>query len=342
MFKSEELINYTVDKIYQYVSDVKQKGAHKMNFRCPLCGDSKQSKRKMRGWYNLQRGTYKCYNGDCVAQYSISALRFLSYLENKDIDEVKKDIISLNKNNYSRKDLIQQILEEQQSSSVQSLSGFTQPKPNTTIDIPKTWIDINQNEVADNYIKNRKIFEAPFLPNNWKLYYESEKNKIVIPWIRNNSIVYYQYRTLYKDDPVKYYFPEDTPKDIFGFDNIDNNFEYIFLIEGVFDTIFVKNGITIGGINLTNYQEELLSRYKFTHKLVYMFDNQWIDITGLKKSIERLQKNEYVFIWPKEFKAKDVNEYYLTTGKNPFKDEKFLIENIYNDAKGIVKLKFRR
>ena len=34
------------------------------NFRCPLCGDSKKSKKKARGWFYFMKGhtNFRCYN----------------------------------------------------------------------------------------------------------------------------------------------------------------------------------------------------------------------------------------------------------------------------------------
>lgn len=340
MFSSLELVEYTENKIYANVSSIKRKSGHKLNFRCPICGDSQISQKKMRGWFNLRSGTYRCYNGGCSAKSSLSGLKFLSLLENKSIDDIKKEYLSEFKSKYNKKDLIQELLK---STSNISTSAEITPINNISVSIPNTWVDINKNKYVEEYIKSRCIYEAPFRPDNWKLYYELEKHKIVIPWIRNREMVYYQYRSLYKDDPVKYYFPSDMNKDIFGLDSIDENFKYIFLIEGVFDTIFVKNGICLGGVELTQYQQKLLERYQLTHKFVWLFDNQWTDTTSYNKSLERLQKNELIFIWPKSIKEKDVNEFYLKNNKDlSFSSEAFLISNIIEGGRGILKLKFQK
>lgn len=343
MFSSIDLINYTENKIYQYVSSIKRKSSNKLNFRCPICGDSLQSQRKMRGWFNYRSGTYKCYNGGCPARKTLSGLKFLALLQNKSIDEVKKDIIQENSKHYSKSELLQKLLESNTNPSANN-SSITPilSSINTSILKPITWVDISNNKYVEEYLNSRKIYKAPYIPNNWKLYYESEKNKIVIPWIRDKQIVYYQYRSLYKDDLVKYYFPPNLSKDIFGLDLIDDNFKYIFLIEGVFDSIFVKNGIAIGGTELSDYQSQLLDKYKLTHKFVWLFDNQWKDNTSYIKSLELLKKNDLIFIWPKNISEKDVNDFYLKNNENnSFTNENFLTSNIYSGGKGLLKLKFK-
>ena len=52
---------------------------------------------------------------------------------------------------------------------------------------------------------------------------------------------------------MKYIFPKDMKKLMYGIDNIDISFPYIFLFEGVFDSVFVKNGIATGTKAVTAY-----------------------------------------------------------------------------------------
>ena len=111
-------------------------------------------------------------------------------------------------------------------------------------------------------------------------------------------------------------------------------------MEGVFDAIFVKNGLAIGGIHLTNDQKKLLSNYMLDH--VYLLDNQWLDPSSMRESLKLLQKRQKVFIWPKNFQAKDVNEHVIKVGTNPFMDMDFLTSNTYHGLKGIIRLQFHK
>jgi hypothetical protein len=112
----------------------------------------------------------------------------------------------------------------------------------------------------------------------------------------------------------------------------------MYFVEGVFDAIFIKNGLAIGGIWLTNDQKHLLNNYEHNH--VYLLDNQWQDTASMKESIKLLKKDHSVFIWPRNITHKDVNEYVVKEGSNPFKDEDFLVNNTYTGLKGIMHLKF--
>jgi hypothetical protein len=329
-------IQRVIQKIYELVPGQKIKTSKGINFRCPVCGDSSLSKKKKRAWFFPQDGFYHCYNGGCEVHWS--ALKFLSFLEQKSITEIKKEVLYDNKNVKNLFDILTEdtkIPEEFQSEpeKVQVKDDF---------EYPSTWVDLEKNETALRFIQDRKILEAPFIPKNWKLFYDTKYKKIIIPWIRDGKIVSYQYRTLVSNDPNKYMFPVDTHKDIFGFDNIDIDFEYLFLIEGVFDTIWVKNGICIGSTTLSEFQENLLEPYYLSHKIVYMLDNFRVDKTS-KKKYEKIvfkDKNALIFNWDKSITSKDVNDYVLQEGKNPFADKNYLRSRIISGPKALLELKF--
>jgi hypothetical protein len=182
--------------------------------------------------------------------------------------------------------------------------------------------------------------EAPFAPKNWKLYLSAKHSRIIVPWIKDGNIIGHQLRAIYKTQTPKYKFEKGHEKPIFGLDMLDYAIQEAYLIEGVFDSIFVKNGLAIGGIQLSQSQKDTMQNYMFEH--VYMLDNQWVDPASKKETLKLLNQKKSVFIWPKKFTAKDVNEHVVTTGENPFKDPDFLKANTYKGAKGILRFKFNK
>lgn len=52
---------------------------------------------------------------------------------------------------------------------------------------------------------------------------------------------------------MKYIFPKDKKKLVYGLDNIDISWPYIIVFEGVYDSVFVKNGISVGTKAITDY-----------------------------------------------------------------------------------------
>jgi hypothetical protein len=110
-------------------------------------------------------------------------------------------------------------------------------------------------------------------------------------------------------------------------------------LEGAFDSIWVRNGVSIGSVTITNKQEAILNNYLCD--IVLFFDNQFKDETSLKKSLKIAETNihQKLFIWPENINAKDVNEYIIKYGENPFNDENFLKKNTYSGVKALFKLK---
>jgi DNA primase len=180
------------------------------------------------------------------------------------------------------------------------------------------------------------------LSKDYKFYYDKKLKRLVIPW----SNEYYQERTIFKSQSKedKYLFPSNSEKPIFGLENIDTRFKYIFLVEGVFDSIWVKNGVAVGSLTLSNHQKELLKPYENDYTIVYLMDNQHSDKSSLEKTIKLCEKNPYanIFIWPKALHMfKDINDTIIFHDKfiNVWKDENYLKKYIFNGIRAKLELK---
>lgn len=321
---------YLIDKVYQHIIGPKIRKGRSLNFRCPVCGDSKKDKSKKRGWITInsktQSPSYHCWNCDT----RMSAYAFIAFLENKSIQEIKKEFWALHKEDM--KNILVPHIEEKEIEETE----------NKIIQYGDSWIPWDQNIDSKIVIESRKILEAPFIPQNWKLYYDKKTNRIAIPWIRDGQMTYYQLRAL-GSSPQKYLFPPDTKKDVFGLDSFDESFPYVFYCEGVFDCIFIKNALAIGGLHLTEYQKEIIkNKVNIIENHVMFFDNQWTDLSSMNESIKQAKLGKNIFVWPKEIKEKDVNEYVINHNSNPFSDKEFLKNNTYSGMVALMKLKFKR
>jgi hypothetical protein len=170
-------------------------------------------------------------------------------------------------------------------------------------------------ENAKEYLSNRKVLEAPFLQEELYSWISKEgKEYILIPWKINSIGCYYQLNDFQKLDKYgrKYIFPSKTEKAVYGLDNVDLGWQKVILFEGVYDSLFVKNGFAIGGKSLTDYQYKLITERYPKHQLVLALDN---DDAGLKSVASIIQKYPNRFKFFKWFgertKAKDINDYVL-------------------------------
>lgn len=319
---SEDLIKeYCQEQIQCYAGKIK-KTSTTWQFRCPICGDSKTNTSKMRGMYYIKTNSFHCFNENCNA----TGLFLLTYFTCKPFTEIKKDFI-----NWARKHL---------NKPIQQIIQPVQPKKEKEeFNIPSNWI-LDTDEVK-NFINNRQLNKAPFLPKNFKLYYDTLAKRIIIPWTRlGNEIKCYQSRAIYSYQQPKYLFSKGGAKDVFNIDKIDSNFPYIFLLEGALDAIYVKNGIAIGGTKPKEEQLQIIKDYWPLHTLVLMLDNQNKDEaskTAISKMIKQDIKQQ-IFFWPKNIVEKDVNEFICNNDVNYFIDEKFLTDNIFSGARALLLL----
>lgn len=335
-----DLTQYIVDMIYELVPNIRRQNGNQLNFRCPLCGDGKKKTSK-RGHFYLKDGTYYCWNAGCSAYgKGLSGLQFLSLLTKRPQYEIKAELI---KRAGTFSNLLKNKAEEQNINNLFNDLNTrkkekenlikTQLLDNNWIDLPK-WVELEVNK--------RKIYKSPFIKHNWKLYYDKKTNRLVIPWTKD----YYQLRALTKkqeEENGKYLFPPEIEKPIFGLENIDTNFKYLFLLEGVFDSIFVKNGLAVGSLKLSNFQKKILTQNYSNYTLVYFMDNQYCDKSSFNETLKIIQEQPFInlFIWPKKLKQfKDVNEtiIYSDVFLKLWSNENFLKNRIFHGIKAKLEL----
>jgi hypothetical protein len=316
-----ETNNFTLwldEKIQEYIPQPCKRNGNDINFRCPICGDSQKSKLKMRGHYYINTHSYYCFNCDTA----LTGTGLLQALSGEDFNSLKSEYLKIKyKDKSTKKKTINT------NSNSQEFNFF-----NLTNSIPKQY----QNALTANafeYLDKRKIFDSPFFNNKFYSYInEDNQEYLVIPWIINGIECYYQINDFNKYGDRKYIFPTNKDKLIYGLDNVDCDFPYLILFEGVFDSIFVKNGLAIGGKKLTNLQKAILKTRYPNHELVLALDNDTAGITSMLKAAKQDKQMKY-FNWAKILKTdcKDINEYVQTTN-NPkvFEDETFIKSGITN------------
>ena len=330
-----DLKPYMGEMVYEYVSGVKRHPGNKLNFRCPICGDGKK-KTSHRGWFYLDTGSYLCWNGGCPAQNGMSGLKFLSLVSGKSITEIRSELIkkagsfSSTINNKSEIKDISTTLFDDKPIKENKLHQYIIDKIDSG-----DWTD-KLPKFAEKYIIDRKLNKASFLPKWFNFYYDKKAKRLVIPW----SDEYYQERKLLisQKDEDKYLFPSNIEKPIFGEECIDYNFKYLFLVEGVFDSIWVKNGLAVGSLTLSNHQKDILKKYENEFTIVYLMDNQFADHSSMEQTKKLSEKSPFtnIFVWPKVLhKFKDINETIIFNDKfiDIWKDENFLKKYICSGLK---------
>ncbi len=293
---------------------------------CPICREGKSWGKKKRLFFLPKENHLFCHN----CQTSWNPLEWICQVSGKPYFE---------------------ILQEAQDEGFLDDIDFNQysSNQNTKRDYPLPFGSINlfndqeikyysENKVvkdALNLIKQRRLDTAI---NKVDLYISLKdfiyKNRICIPFRQTDGkTIFFQCRALYKngeENGRKYISKYGSDKSVFNVEKIDVDYPYIFLFEGPLDSMFVKNGVGIAGLTFTDFQSIQLNKF-FTHKKIWVLDNQRVDEDAMKKSLKLVKNGENVFVWPKKYKKyKDLNDLCVDLKKDSI-SPKFFVERCVNN-----------
>lgn len=301
------------------------------NFRCPICGDSKKSKLKARGFL-VEQGTmvfYKCHNCSVSKPFP----KFLEYC-NPDLYNDYKNEKYLEKHGHERRlklvDKVPDITSTAQPifikySPLRDLKKVSQLRP----DHPAK-LYITKRMIPSNF--HFKLFYAPkfrqwvnsFIPDKFDLT-KPEEPRLVIPLLDSyGNLIGIQGRGFSSREPryITIIVDETKPK-VYGLDHTDLS-KPTYLLEGPIDSMFIPNSLAMAGSDCLS-AIKLLQRQREKLDLIFVYDNEPRnkEIVG---RIEKMVDNGWkVALWPPHIKQKDVNEMVMA-GMKPA-DIKLIIDN---------------
>ena len=307
---SYEYQTFLREKILEFLPPGFVRVGNKYHGRCPFCGDSKKSRSKKRGWIYLDTNcSYYCFN----CGLAMSGIKLVEALSGAAYSEIRKEYLKL-------------FLKSGMNSSVSARFELPEDEPSLfkLQSIVKPEWKSPLSDKAKEYLRNRKVLDAPFFSDPIYSYFAPNKDEfIIIPWKLNGIDSYYQVNDFQKIHSLKYIFPKDKKKTVAGLDNIDLSWPYIICFEGFYDSLFVKNGVCLGTKAITDYQLRLIKERFPKHQIVISFDN---DVSGIKAMCKLLKRNSEFkyFRWFSETtKEKDINDFVIAKDNvNIFADEK--------------------
>lgn len=278
----------------------KQKHTNLWNFRCPICGDSKKSKTKCRGFVYEKRNKYfyKCHN----CNYGTSFNRFLEKIspalhKNYITEQYKEDA-------WRKKDEPKSIPE----------FNFV-PEFNHVLQGMDSISSLTTDHPARNYLKNRLIPERYFrdlylckefkkwtntiIPNKFSSL-EHDAPRLVIPFFDcKHNIIGYQGRSFDPKEQAKYITikMKGVENLIYGEERI-NIKKKIYCVEGPLDSLFLPNCLAIAGLNFKGV--------KISNVIVLDNERRNVQIIDALKKV--ITNGYSVCIWPDSVKEKDINE----------------------------------
>ena len=287
-----KFINLLSPKLQKF----KRVKANLYTFRCPICGDSKKSKNKTRGYiYSVKANTnFKCHN--CGASMS-----FNNFLKQVDPAVHKQYSLEKFKNGHTGRNFV----------SDEPEFNFEAPKFKQKIDLPKA----SEDPTSNGYLTARKLDCNKFYyaekfkewVNTIKPTFDDTKYdeaRIIIPLFYNQNLIGIQGRSLDFNNPksVKYItvmFNDDAPK-IYGLDNIRKDAP-VYVTEGPFDSTFIRNAIAMCGADAD------VKRWGISDP-IWIYDNEPRNREILSRIGKTIDSGEKVVIWPSGITQKDIND----------------------------------
>jgi len=330
-------LQFVIERFYRYSSNVKYfKNNNSYRGSCPSCKEGKSAGKKTRLNYYVDADLILCYN----CQRSWNPLYWIKEISGESIQNILKEA------------------QQHDDFSTINYEETPDPKPKNQQSLPYDSINLSDEiqikyysdsrvvQDALKYIKTRRLDTAINKCNFWiSLKDYLHKNRLVIPFTdTNKKIPFYQTRAIYKDNEQmgKYLSKLNADKGIFGLNTIDETLDYLFVFEGPLDSMFVKNGISMAGLKISEHQSGLLNKY-FLYKRIWVLDNQLENEEVVDKNLQLIEDGETVFIWPNTYKKfKDVNEICCKLKLDEI-DSSFFIKNAHRGLKAetLIKLQSR-
>ena len=289
------------------------------NFRCPICGDSKTSKNKARGYiYAVKSNTnFKCHN--CGASMSLNSL-----IKKLDVILHKQYTLEKFKDGHTGRNFV----------ADEPKFVFEKPKFAQKIVLPLC----SEVVVARTYLQNRKIDPTKFyFAENFDEFvrtfegvdysYMGRESRIIIPLFHKRNLIGFQGRSI-EPNKIKYItvmLDDNAPK-IYGLDTIRGDAP-VFVTEGPFDSTFIRNAIAMCGADGD------VNRWGISNP-VYVYDNEPRNKEIVTRIDKTIQRGDKIVIWPNNILEKDINDMVIA-GHNV---QNLLESNTYSGLE--AKLKF--
>ena len=218
--------------------------------------------------------------------------------------------------------------------------NFTEPKFVTKkVDLEKI-SELNNSHPARVYLEQRGIKDLDYFyycpkfkewTNKQKKTFDTlrqDSPRIIIPFKdKDGNLFGYQGRSLAPKAKIRYItimLEEEQPK-IFGQDRINTD-ESIYIVEGPFDSTFIKNSVAMAGsdadIRSFNWSDH-----------IWIFDNEPRNREIVARISKVIDRGDKVVIWPKNIQQKDINDMHLAGH-----DVQTLVEsNIYQGLQATLK-----
>lgn len=335
LYIDKKYVNLVSSKLEKFV----QKKPDLWNFRCPICGDSKKSKIKARGFFYTKKNSifFRCHN--CTRSLSLGT--FLKEVDSRLFADYRLD--------YYKEGKHSNVPAPEFATKQEKIEDYI-----GVMNIPCVE-DLPEEHIAKKYVKERKIpleqCNRLFYTDNFKAFVketfpkgksEDELKKwkdndirLVIPFYdEKKNLIGAQGRTLV-NSKVRYITVKafDKAKKLYGLEKVDFT-KKIYVVEGPLDSLFLDN-------SLATMDSSLESIYSIIgdHDYVFVYDNEPRNKEVVKLMNKSVVKGHNVCIWPSWMQEKDINDMILA-GNTPSVVQHIIDTHTYSGLR--AKLEFEK
>ena len=313
---------------------IKSRNPYKINFRCHICGDSKKSRTKARGWLledsKDQSFHFFCHNCGASLSFhnflkSVDPLVYNEYISSKYIDKAKSNKGAAEVDAAEFKTSIQ----KQVGDPLRKLKKISQLRHDHPV---KLYIQRRQIPPHQHY---RMYYTPKFMewvnsilpgkfPNITK-----DHPRLILPFIDKEGKCFGATGRGFDPDGLRYLTVmfDERPK-IFGLDKVEFSKKY-YVTEGAIDSFFLSNAIAMAGADGN------VDGLENIDKAVFVFDNEPRN-KEIHRRIEKLIRDgRSVCVWPSNIIQKDINDMTLAGIDNV---EGIINDNTYKGLEANLKL----
>lgn len=263
-----------------------------INFRCNVCGDSKESKFKKRGYIIKTHNPWSfcCHN----CQASMPALAWIKKYFPYNFTELNR-LMDKNKT----------VTDTTTYDNIKT----EKPKDENEADTIKTFKKIEKYPDVVAYCESRMIPKEIY--SKWFYAEDGDyKDRLIIPFYnKKGTIYYYQGRAMHGWMIPKYKSRKGSKFiSIYNYYHVDKE-KPVVVVEGPIDSIFVENCVAVTGLKTSDERLDAFNQKYF------LLDN---DPDARKKCRKLLDKSQYVFMWNRFLEnhtylgnIKDINDFIL-------------------------------
>lgn len=284
---------------------IRNTNPYKINFRCPICGDSQKSRTKARGWLLEKENKFLFYCHNCGASHGfqnflkvVDPLLYNDYIADKFLQKDKKE-------EFQFKDETGKKLSVLKDNPLKKIKKVSQLSHTHAI---KRYISSRQIPARHHYrlyyVKAFKSWINGIIPDKFENL-DKDEPRLVIPFLDKDKKVFGVSARGFNPNGIRYLtiMFDDVPK-VFGLDTVDFERPY-HIVEGAIDSMFLSNAVAMAGADGN------VSAFENMENAVFVFDAEPRN-KEIHQRMERVIRQGYkICIWPDNMKGKDINEMIL-------------------------------